>query len=68
MKVRILITTAALLTLTVTGASAANPDVRRKWCSNQDGAMNCVYRTLARCEKTTRGEGGECVRNPRWHR
>lgn len=65
MNVRLLALAVAALTLTAMDSASATRQVNRKWCSSQDGAMNCVYRTLAKCEKTTRGEGGECVRNPR---
>jgi hypothetical protein len=27
--------------------------------------MNCIYATLSACEQVIRGEGGECVPNPR---
>lgn len=60
-------TSAALLLTAFAGAAMAqSPEVRQPWCStDQSAALNCVYPTLAACEQVIRGEGGECVPDPR---
>jgi len=52
--------------LALFGSAGARAQVNQPWCgTDRDGAMNCIYATLSACEATVRGEGGECVPNPR---
>ncbi len=66
MNFRLLASAAALTVVALTGVSSARAQVNLPWCAtDKDGAMNCVYETLSKCEATVRGEGGACVPNPR---
>jgi Protein of unknown function (DUF3551) len=48
-------------------AAASSGQARGKlaYCLLTEGATECIYPTLAACESTRTGEGGECVPNPR---
>jgi hypothetical protein len=50
----------------LTGTSAVQAQTDLKWCGVETGnqAVECVYRTLAGCEKSIRSEGGYCQPNP----
>jgi hypothetical protein len=66
MKVLIPVSAAIVMTAAFMGAaSAQTAQVRQPWCGVVDGARNCVYPTLAECEKWMRPDGGECVPDPR---
>ena len=57
---------AAIFMATFTGAaSAATSEVRQPWCSNVDGAVECIYPTLAACSKASRTESSVCIPDPR---
>lgn len=67
MNFRIPAAAAALAVMAVMNVSSpASAQTNLAWCAtDRDGAMNCLYETLSQCEATVRGEGGECVPNPR---
>jgi hypothetical protein len=49
----------------VAGASTGHARGKLAYCLLTEGATECIYSTLAACESTRTGEGGECVPNPR---
>jgi len=65
MKTLIAISAATFMAASMSGASAATSEVRQPWCASVDGALNCVYRTLAECSQAARTEGNVCIPNPR---
>ena len=65
MKVLTSISAAILMAAFMGAASAATSEVRQPWCAQVDGALNCVYPTLAACTQDALTEGSVCVPDPR---
>ena len=65
MKVLTTISAAIFIAAFMGAASAATSEVRQPWCASVDGALNCVYPTLAACTKDALTEGNVCVPDPR---
>ena len=43
---------------------AQTSEVNLPWCSQDEGATNCLYKTLEECEYVVRPGGGACIPNP----
>src|SRR5262245_35429862 len=56
----------AMATMLSTSPSlASTSEVNEPWCSVDEGATNCLYKSLADCEYVVRPGGGTCIPNPR---
>jgi hypothetical protein len=65
MKVLTSISAAIFMAVFMSAASAATSEVRQPWCASVDGALNCLYPTLAACTQAARTDGSVCVPDPR---
>jgi hypothetical protein len=43
---------------------AQRSEINQPWCSIDEGATNCLYRSLEECEYVVRPGGGTCIPNP----
>lgn len=56
----------AMATMLSTSPSLARTsEVNEPWCSVDEGATNCLYKSLEQCEYVVRPGGGTCIPNPR---
>jgi hypothetical protein len=69
MAMQTTLSTAALLALALITVPAAmaqtTPETNKPWCGDVDGSKECVYNTVAECERWMRPEGHLCLPNPR---
>jgi hypothetical protein len=69
MTMRATLSAAALLALAFITVPAAvaqtTPETNRPWCGIVDGDWECVYATLADCERWMQPERQACAPNPR---
>jgi hypothetical protein len=65
MKALTSISAAIFMAAFIGAASAATSEVRQPWCASVDGALNCVYPTLASCTQDARTDGSVCIPDPR---
>ena len=67
MTIRIILSAAALLGLSFAAAPtfAQTSETNLPWCGLVGGDLECVYPTLAECERWMQPEGQLCTPNPR---
>ena len=55
----------AIATLLSTSPGLAqNSEVNEPWCTQDEGATNCLYKSLEECEYVVRPGGSTCIPNP----
>jgi Protein of unknown function (DUF3551) len=63
---KLIVLTAAVVTLALTILSAPANARSQQWCLRREGANHCMYATEEQCRASASGRGGTC--SPRRHR